>query len=261
MQSNWPSFLEGVADPFSPSTSFKDPEQLIAVYFNSSTIGFAILDTSLRFLAINDALSAMNGIPAADHLGKTVREILLNFADIVEPKLTDVLLTDEPTQALNHYFPIKDTKGTVRRIGAVVIDITEHRKAKLELREANDELAMEAKRLRMMLEVNNLVSSNWDLTQVFPRISARIRRVLRQEYASLALHDTTGGLLVRHSVDFPLGKGLTRDVQKASEGPSGHVLQARAATIFSREDLLGFGDEARAFLAEGLQCVCCVPML
>src|SRR5579863_6003022 len=98
MQSNWPSFLEGVADPFSPSTSFKDPEQLIAVYFNSSTIGFAILDTSLRFLAINDALSAMNGIPAADHLGKTVREILLNFADIVEPKLTDVLLSGEPTQ-------------------------------------------------------------------------------------------------------------------------------------------------------------------
>ena len=277
MQRNWPIFAEGVTGPFSSQSSLIDVEQMIAAYFNSSTIGFCVLDAGLRFLAINETLAGMNGRPASDHLGKTVRETLGSFADIFEPKLKSVLLTGEPTQvfevealippskeprrAINHYFPVKDAKGTVLRIAAVVIDVTEQRAGQQELRDANEKLGTEAKRLRMMIDVNHLISSNWDLTQVFPRISARIRRVLRQEYAGLALQDEGSGLLVRHSIDFPLGKGFTPDTHIASGGPSGHVFQARAATIFSREELMGFGDEAKSFMAEGLQSVCCVPML
>jgi len=115
----------------------------------------------------------------------------------------------------------------------------------------------------MLLDVIGLVSSNWDLPQVFPRISARIRRVLRQEYASFALHDASSGLLVRQAMDFPLGKGITSDVQIATSGsPSAQVLQAREPRIFSKEELLRFdGEPARNFLAEGLQSLCCVPLL
>jgi len=141
MESDRLEFGAGGTPPFSPSLPLTDSEQLIATYFNSSTIGVCILDAGLRFVAINDALAAMNGLPAADHLGKTVREILSGFADLIEPRLKHVLLTGEPTQnfevaaviaprkeprqAINQYFPIKDRKGAVQQIGAVVIDVTE----------------------------------------------------------------------------------------------------------------------------------------
>lgn len=279
MESNRLEFEAGSNPLFSSSFSPSESDQLIATYFNSSTIGVCILDTGLRFVAINDALAAMNSLPAADHLGKTVREILAGFADLIEPRLKQVLLTGEPTQnfevtaviaprkeprqAINQYFPIKDHKGTVQQIGAVVIDVTEQRAAQAELQDANTKLGSETKRLQMVLDVVSLVSSNWDLVQVFPRISARIRRVLRQEYASFALHDPSRGLLVRQAMDFPLGKGMTSDVQMATSGsPSAQVLQAREPRIFSKEELLQFdGEPAKNFLAEGLQSLCCLPLL
>src|ERR1700688_1805815 len=82
--------------PFARPEALTEPEKLIAAYFSSTTIGLSILDSDLRYLAINDVLAAMNGIPAAEHLGKTVREILGDFADVVEPKLRRVLETGEP---------------------------------------------------------------------------------------------------------------------------------------------------------------------
>jgi len=54
--------------PFAHPEALTDPEQLVAAYFNSSTVGLSILDSQLRYLAINDALAAMNGRPAADHV-------------------------------------------------------------------------------------------------------------------------------------------------------------------------------------------------
>jgi PAS domain-containing protein len=81
--------------PFAHPEALTDPEKLLAAYFSSSTIGLCILDSELRYLAINDTLAGINGIPAADHVGKTVREVLGNFADHVEPAFQRVLTTRE----------------------------------------------------------------------------------------------------------------------------------------------------------------------
>jgi formate hydrogenlyase transcriptional activator len=144
-----------------------------------------------------------------------------------------------------------------------VIDTPERRTGREELRSTSESLGNEMKRMRMLLDIISLVSSNWDVPQIFPRISARIRRVMRQEYASFALQDAATGLLVRQAIDFPLGRGFTSDVQIAtSSSPSANVLQAHASKIFSKEELLGFdGEAAKSFLAEGLQSLCCVPLL
>ena len=66
--------------------SISDPDRLIAAYFQSSTVGLCTLDAELRYVAINDALARRNGIPAQQHLGKTVREILGPVADLLEPE-------------------------------------------------------------------------------------------------------------------------------------------------------------------------------
>src|SRR5882757_8660179 len=81
--------------PFAHPEALSEPEKLLAAYFSSSTVGLCILDTDLHFLAINPTLADMNGIPAAEHLGKTVREVLGDFADRVEPQFQHVLSTGE----------------------------------------------------------------------------------------------------------------------------------------------------------------------
>ncbi len=62
---------------FAPET-FSEAEQLIAGFFNASTVGLCIFDSQLRFQAVNNALAAMDGLSAEAHTGKTVLEILGN---------------------------------------------------------------------------------------------------------------------------------------------------------------------------------------
>ncbi len=42
---------------------------------SQSPFGLAILDTDLRYLAVNPALERMHGLPAKEHLGRHYREI------------------------------------------------------------------------------------------------------------------------------------------------------------------------------------------
>jgi len=89
----------------------------------------------------------------------------------------------------------------------------------------------------MLQEVIGLLSSNWELPKVFPSISARIRRVLQQEYASFALHDTSSGLLVRQRLDFPLGKGFV-----AAQPVMATMLFSACSRIAHADDLFERGD-------------------
>ena len=264
--------------PFALPEALAEAEKLFVAYFSSSVVGLSILDSELRYLAINDVLAAMNGRPASDHLGKTVREILGDFAEVVEPKLRGVLATGEPVSFeasaklsgrtepghwMLHYLPIKDARGSVTRIGALVVEISVQKKLEESLHDVSGKLRKEMDRLQMLLDVSGILSSNWNLQQSFPRISARIRRVLNHEYAGFELRDNSTGLLVRQVEDFPLGKGLvsTRNIE-TNNSPGGRSLQQGAPLIFSKEQIQGFEAEiAQGFLAEGLQSLCCVPLL
>lgn len=59
-------------------------------------IGFAVLDRDLRYVAINDRLATINGFPAVDHIGRTVREMVPEIADAAEHVFSGVLATGEP---------------------------------------------------------------------------------------------------------------------------------------------------------------------
>jgi formate hydrogenlyase transcriptional activator len=258
--------------------ALNEPEKLLAAYFSSTTIGLSILDSDLRYLAINDVLATLNGRPVPDHLGKTVREILGDFAEVAEPKLRHVLETGEsvsfessgllPSRTevghwMLHYLPIRDAAGVVTKIGVLVIEISTQKKLEVSLQDVSGKLRREMDRLQMLLDVSNILASNWDLEQVFPRISARIRRVLLHEYAGFELQDPNTGLLVRQVEDFPLSKGLLSPGHiQTQNSPGGQALQERTPLIFSKEQMKGFEAEmTKGFLDEGFQSLCCVPLL
>jgi two-component system NarL family sensor kinase len=110
----------------------------------------------MRFLAVNDTLAQMNGVPAGAHIGRTMREILGEFTDTIEPIFRRVFLTGEPV--LNHvvsgtlptrddvghwienYFPIRDDKGVIQQVGAVVVEITKQKELEQSLRALNQKL-------------------------------------------------------------------------------------------------------------------------
>ena len=277
MVRNPSSFAGDPSSAIQPRIS-AEQERLIGTYFSSSAVGLCILDSRLRYVAINDTLAKINGLPTSEHLGRTVRDVLRDFAGKVEPEFHRVLANGIPahfeifaklptrTDAshwIMHCIPLKDEAGQITLLGAVVVEVTAQKQLEASLQETGKKLDREIKRLQMLMEVSKLLASNWDLPRIFPMISAQVRRVLRQEYASFALHDPSTGLLVRQAIDFPLGKGFTSTLPvMASDSPSAHALQARTVKIFSQEEIQHFeGEIAGSLLAEGLRSLCCVPLL
>jgi formate hydrogenlyase transcriptional activator len=263
---------------FGAAEALLESEQLLTAYFNASNVGLCILDKDLRFLAINHTLAKMNDIPAAAHLGKSVREVLGDFAELVEPLLHRVLATGQPVSNLEisfmlpnrtepghwmeHFIPIKDATGKVTQIGAVVVEITEQKKLEESLRGVSETLREEKKRQQVMMGVSRILAAKWDVRQSFPQVSAYLRRVLRQEYAALALQDEKSGQLVRQAMDFPLRKWPTGETEITAKGPGVRALRERASLIFNRDEMQGFHPGTTDnLLAEGLKSLCCVPLL
>ncbi len=218
-------------------------EQLLNEQFSTPKVGLGILDTDFRCVAINQTLAQINGIPPETHLGRTIRELLGDFAEVLEPyfervkqtgqpvlnrEISAILPTrNEPGHWVGHYIPIKDKNGKVTHIGSVVLEVTSQKQIEESLRSVSENLKDQKKRGLVMTEVGRLLESKWNARQIFPRVSAHLRRVLRQEYAALSLLDEKSGRLVRQAIDFPLGKANHAVDVCAPKDPGSKALQER----------------------------------
>jgi formate hydrogenlyase transcriptional activator len=277
--------LQAAGEPGAKGTTFSarqdlmESEPLLSAYFKASRVGLCILDADFRYLAVNDTLAEMNGARAAKHIGKSVGEILGDFAELVVPQFRRVFATGEPITDfeisfvlpnrsepghwIEHYIPIKNMEGEVAQIGVIAVEVTEQKKLEESLRSVSETLRQEKKRQHVLVELSRLLATKWDIRQAFPQVSAYLRRVLGQEYAALSLREEGSGMLVPHAVDFPLGKKPTAGAEiGAARGPGGKALEQQSALIFGREEMQAFDSVIAARLtSEGLKSLCCVPLL
>jgi PAS domain S-box-containing protein len=121
---------------------------LFDIVGEGAPVGLAFVDTDLRFVRINAALAAINGRPAAEHIGRRIDEVLPEIADAIVPIYRQVLETGEPvlmrevtreTPGASHvrhvlasWFPVR-VQDRIAGVGAVVVDITDRKAAELRL--------------------------------------------------------------------------------------------------------------------------------
>lgn len=261
---------------FAAPEALLNSEDLLCAYFKVARVGMGILDTNFRYLAINRTLAEMDGIPAEDHIGKSVRELLPDVAEAVEPHLERVFATGEPVSNLEvsslypddsgpghwltYLFPIKNEVGEIQHIGGFVVEITQQKRLEESLRNASDKLREEKKRQHVMLEVSRSLTGKWDPQSSFLQVSAFLRRILRQEYAALALRDKSGNL-VRQAMDFPLGKNQEAGTE-ISTASGARALQECASVILTSSDMQASTPTVTSSLiAEGIKSLCCVPLV
>lgn len=122
--------------------------------------GLAVLDTDLRYVSVNPALERINGVPAADHLGRTIHEVLPRLdAEALEAAARQVLRTGEPlvdrstvgrtpadpdedhVWSLSLY-RLEDARGTVLGVAVSVVDVTDRHRAAVEAEAARRRLAL-----------------------------------------------------------------------------------------------------------------------
>jgi len=134
----------------SMQTETDELEQL----YRTAPVALAVFDQDLRFLRLNDQMAALNGLPAAEHLGRSVHEIVPDVAVKAEPflrqtlesggALFDVELTGLSGENradrhwLGSYYPLRAADGTVRAVGVMVQDITERKVREEQLHESDE---------------------------------------------------------------------------------------------------------------------------
>ena len=81
---------------------------------DNSPDGVAIFDHRLRYVAVNPALATRNGVPVADHIGKTLDEVVPNLAGVKRQAFTQVLATGQPLLGLELSGTVASTPGRTR---------------------------------------------------------------------------------------------------------------------------------------------------
>jgi len=139
-----------------------DPADL----YRTAPVGLCILDAELRYIHINDELAAINGLPAAEHIGRTLREVIPKIADVIEgvyarvietgePELNFIVVgetavpTEEPKTWHVSYYPMKGENGEVIAVSTVVIEVTELKKVEDELRSSEERLREQSRTLEL----------------------------------------------------------------------------------------------------------------
>jgi len=126
-------------------------------------------------------------------------------------------------------------------------------------------LAEQRDRLQVLLDINNVLVTSRELSDLFRGIVSALTRVIHHDYTSLALLDVATNRLKLHALDFDGSDTLFagKEVSVAlDQSPAGRCMLSGKPTIFHGEELDQFPAElVRVLREKGLTSVCCVPLL
>ncbi|WP_327312516.1 SpoIIE family protein phosphatase [Streptomyces sp. NBC_01235] len=197
--------------------------------------GLAVLDTDLRYVSVNSALERINGVPAEEHVGRTVREVLPRVdAEVLESAARQVLRTGKPivdrftvgrTPAdpdEDHawsvsLYRLEDARGTVLGVAASVVDVTDRHRAAVEAEAAR-------RRLALIADASARIGTTLDLE----RTARELADVAVPELADMAAVDLLDAVVAG---------------RRTSLGPAEDaVIRALAVRVYNAPDALQASD-------------------
>jgi PAS domain S-box-containing protein len=179
----------------------------IETIYSNAPVGLCVLDTKLRFVRINNRLAEINGVPAEEHIGRTVREIVPGLVDQAELEMQRIIETGEPVFGIEitgetaaqpgvirtwieNWLPLKQADGAVIGLNIVAEDITTLKRGQEALRKAHDELDQQVKE-----RTAELTESNKELKREIEERKRAEKAVRKsQERYMLAVSGSTDGI-------------------------------------------------------------------
>ncbi|MFI5531747.1 SpoIIE family protein phosphatase [Kitasatospora sp. NPDC051853] len=212
--------------------------------FEQSPLGIVILDTDLRYTAVNRTMAEMNGLPPEEHVGRTTGETLPErAADEITAIQRQVLATGEPVVDVTLASPVTarsgfrsisysrmtDRAGRVLGISGTVMDVTERYRAVAKVEHAR-------RRLSLLNEFGSRIGDLLDAGRVAQELATAVVPRLA-DYAAVILLQAVahGDDLPRHGHDrrtslLQLGTAAVQD------SPEVEVMLRRGARITFAED-------------------------
>ncbi|MFF2502542.1 SpoIIE family protein phosphatase [Streptomyces sp. NPDC058067] len=202
--------------------------ELSGTLVSQSPVGLAVMDTDLRYLAVNPALERINGLSNEEHVGRTVSEILPGVdTGAIESAQWRVLETGVPLLDQNvvgrtwadagqdhawsvSLYRLQDSVGRAWGVAASIADVTErHRLA--------TEAARARRRLALIADASARIGTVLDVDQT----ARELAEVTVPELADIAAVDVLDTILACHRTAGPgSGPELFRALALAAAHPS-----------------------------------------
>ena len=217
---------------------------LLHAFFKQATFGFVILDTQLRYVAVNEALARLNHRPALDHIGRPLKEVI-DSTDMTayEDILCQVLETGDPVVNMHmptfptaapgnphvmavSWYRIVDATGRPIGLCGTVMDVTEREHALLDANRSRD-------RLNLLSAIGAQLGSTLDYRETAHDLS----QLLVREYCDLVtvdvIHEIVSGeepsdILDENTLVSRIG-GAARETSPEADGLL-HVVSPRPAS-------------------------------
>jgi PAS domain S-box-containing protein len=170
------------ADRQAAESRAEDANLLVQGLLDAVPVGMAFFDRSLRYVRVNDALAATNGIPAEAHVGQRLHDLLEGIPMEVAKDIESVFATGETIpqrlvvgetpaapgverQWLVSYYPIR-RGGEVLWVGAVALEVTERAALLASERSARRRAEESAERLARLQIVTGRLAEASDMEAV-----------------------------------------------------------------------------------------------
>jgi len=168
----------------------------------SAPLGIAILDREMRYVHVNDPLAEMNGVPADEHVGKTLGEIVPDLVPQLGPIISRIFETGQapPIQLIEgvtsndpgvrrtwreSWFPITGPSGQLSGAGVIVDEITDEQRAERELAEL-------VQRVTSLVDNTPLAVIEWDADFTVTRWAGHAEKLFgltADEVVGKGIHD------------------------------------------------------------------------
>ncbi len=245
-------------------------------------VGIAFFDRDLRVMRANEHLALMAGRSAEALVGRTLRELAPDRADLAaqaEARLSEVFETGRPAAAVAisgvlgglarewrlGLFPVQAGPGAARAVCALVNDVTSDREREETLQRARDSAERAARRLGVLQEITAALSAALDPAAVAEVVVNRVRVLLGPSSAAiwtvsgdtlerLALDGDPGAARERIALDeaTPAARAVLRDQALWLEGPE--VVEERFPGLLrGRPALAGGSLVAIPLVARGMK--------
>jgi hypothetical protein len=234
-----------------------------ALLMLDAPVGFAVLDTSHRYLAINSVLARRHRRSVADHFGCRIEELaaegssgsraarvidqVVDTGEAVHTDGSPERPADETDVLRSSWFPLRDERGRTTAVAVFVVDDAGRRQA---ARALHDSRARTGK----LLEVADELAQTVTVGEVVAAIATIGRRAVGADWSSVALLGPDGldlvpgenepGWVAEHRTRWPRGASTPTAESVRTGWPLFIGSRAELGRRFADGRLLGFVDNA-----------------
>ena len=133
-------------DQFGTNEQFAE----LSLLYRTAPIGLALVDRGMKYIRVNDKLAQFNGLPAAEHIGRTFSEIVPDMAAELEAVVRRVFETGVPVSDfeisaatpatagdkrvwLVSFLPLRLKRDEIHGVTIVMLDITSRKQTERNL--------------------------------------------------------------------------------------------------------------------------------